>query len=140
MKQQGFTLIELMIVVAIIGILAAVAIPAYSDYITRSKVSEGIALASGAKTAVSEFTFSQNTFPTTNGQAGLATTITSQYVNSVNVGANGVITVVMNATTSGAAGNIAFTPSRAGGSINWTCTGAATSVADNFLPANCRGN
>ena len=81
--QQGFTLIELMIVVAIIGILAAIAIPAYQDYTVRSKVSEAVVAASAAKAAVSEFAVSQNALPTTAAAAGFSTNINSKYVNSV---------------------------------------------------------
>ena len=71
-KQQGFTLIELMIVVAIIGILAAIAIPAYQDYTIRAQVSEGLNLAGGAKTAVAEFTMDSGSFPVDNSAAGIS--------------------------------------------------------------------
>ena len=70
--QQGFTLIELMIVVAIIGILAAIAIPQYAEYTNRARVSEGLQLAAGAKTAVSEFYSANNAYPSSNPEAGLA--------------------------------------------------------------------
>ncbi|HEX2139136.1 MAG TPA: pilin, partial [Woeseiaceae bacterium] len=98
--QQGFTLIELMIVVAIIGILAAIAIPAYQDYTIRAQVSEGLNLASGAKVAVAEYYQNNGAWPSCNDlatcadNAGLpaATTITGNYVSQVAVGANGVIT------------------------------------------------
>ena len=81
-KQQGFTLIELMIVVAIIGILAAIASPAYKDYTIREQVSEGLILAGGAKAAVSEYTMDRGTFPTDNATAGLSTaaSIDGKYV------------------------------------------------------------
>ena len=96
-KQQGFTLIELMIVVAIIGILAAIAIPAYQDYTIRAQVSEGLNLAAGAKAAVTEFTQDRGTFPVSNDEAGIAPAadIVGKYVLSVSVDtlANGVIQV-----------------------------------------------
>jgi type IV pilus assembly protein PilA len=78
--QRGFTLIELMIVVAIIGILAAIAIPAYQDYTIRAKVSEGVVLASAARTSMAEFRISNNRWPSDNATAGLASTIISKYV------------------------------------------------------------
>ena len=94
-KQQGFTLIELMIVVAIIGILAAIAIPAYQDYTIRAQVSEGINLASGAKAAIAEYFMDKGALPLNNAEAGLeaAANITGNYASSVTVAA-GVVTVV----------------------------------------------
>ena len=136
--QQGFTLIELMIVVAIIGILAAIAIPAYQDYTIRAKVSEGIGLASAAKSAVSEVRISTNAWPTDNATAGLATTISSQYVSSLTVGTGGEILVSMTPSTVGAAGNISFVPSFATGTVGWSCDGANTTLEARFLPAVCR--
>ena len=102
-KEQGFTLIELMIVVAIIGILAAVALPAYQNYTNRAKVTEALSVAAAAKLAVAETFTSTGALPTTNTEAGLpaANTITGTDVASVAVGAAGVITVTMAVSTNG---------------------------------------
>jgi type IV pilus assembly protein PilA len=138
-KQQGFTLIELMIVVAIIGILAAIAIPAYQDYTIRAQVSEGLNLAGGAKAAVSEYTMDRGTFPSDNATAGLSTNtdIKGKYVVSV-TNANGVITVDYgnDAHTILAAGNLLLSAATNAGSIEWVCK--STDIADKHLPAACR--
>ncbi len=134
-KQQGFTLIELMIVVAIIGILAAIAIPAYQDYTRRAQVSEGLSLAAGAKMAVSETFQDQGTWPTSNAEAGLpaADTITGNYTQSVEVGTAGVITVTYAAPISA---TITLTPNDETGAISWVC--ARGTIEDKYLPASCR--
>jgi len=142
-KQQGFTLIELMIVVAIIGILAAIALPAYQDYTARARVSEGISLASGARTAVTEYFSSENVWPATNESAGLpvAASISGDSVNNVAVivsGGTAIITVTYQ-TLENAAGNasgaIALTASDNGGSVSWECT---STMANGIVPASCR--
>jgi type IV pilus assembly protein PilA len=135
--QQGFTLIELMIVVAIIGILAAVALPAYQDYTNRAKVSELILAGSKCKSSVAEYYQTMNALPADLTAAGCASQ-TTQYVASLNVAA-GVITVV--SAIAAVPGNYVLSPAATTtGELNWTCNSAAgTSIADKFRPANCRG-
>lgn len=137
--QSGFTLIELMIVIAIIGILAAIAIPAYQDYTIRTRVGEAVSLASGAKTAVAEFRNARTAWPADNDETGIATpaSISGDYVTSVTVN-SGVITAVVNAA-SGTSGNFVLSPIDNVGSVSWTCNAAAgTTIPQKYLPANCR--
>jgi len=140
-KQQGFTLIELMIVVAIIGILAAIAIPAYQDYTIRAQVSEGLNLSGAAKAAVTEYYQDQGAFPADNATAGLeaAGAILGKYVTGVAVGAGGIITVSygLDANANIAGATLTMTPLDNTGSVSWDCAAGAILVAK-WLPAACR--
>lgn len=135
--QKGFTLIELMIVVAIIGILAAIALPAYQDYTKRSHVSEGLTLASGAKASVTEYYSSNNAMPTNNAAAGLAaaTDIKGNAVTSVGV-ASGLITITFNNKVD-AAKTLLLSPVTGAGGVQWKCK--VGTIDPKWVPSNCRG-
>lgn len=135
-QQSGFTLIELMIVVAIIGILAAIALPAYQDYTKRSHVTEGLSLAAAAKMGVTEYYSSVGTWPADNTAVGLDIpgNIAGNAVDYVDVNST-IITIGYNAKVF-AGQTVILGATNSGGSIEWTCNKG--SVGDKFLPANCR--
>ena len=139
-KQKGFTLIELMIVVAIIGVLAAVAIPQYQNYVARAQVAEGFSLVASGKMAVAEYYNETGNYPADNATArlGAANTIIGKYVGSVTVDA-GKLTVAFNTTTAHEklqGKNFVMTPTDNGGSISWNC-GVGT-VGVDYLPNSCQ--
>jgi len=143
--QQGFTLIELMIVVAIIGILAAIAIPAYQDYTIRAQVSEGLNLSAGAKAAVSEFYLGRGVYPANNTEAGISlnTEIQGNYVSQVNVNAGAITVTFSNSSPQKAnlainTAILSLSPTTSAGSIIWTCASGNTKLEAKWLPSSCR--
>lgn len=137
--RKGFTLIELMIVVAIIAILAAIALPAYQDYVARSQVAEGFSLATSARLAIAEQYSQTGEFPATNAEGGLAPpqSINGRHVRSVTVGpGDGSIAVTFSGTASAkiSGQTLALNATDASGSIRWTCGG----VDPRYLPSSCR--
>jgi type IV pilus assembly protein PilA len=144
--QKGFTLIELMIVVAIIAILAAIAIPAYQDYVIRSQVSEGSVLSDGAKTAISEFYNNRGEFPKSNESAGLAkaASITGKYVSGVDAKDGQIVATFGKESNTKVSGSVlVFSAVTSAGSISWNCKSTAggtkhTDINPKYLPTACR--
>lgn len=161
--QKGFTLIELMIVIAIIGILAAIALPAYQDYIARSQVTEALSLASGQKAAVAEYYSSKNKCPKNNDDKADATgglakpsQIAGKYVEKVEVDADTTVSITVgNKSIKSVCGIVAFMKGSGisqgiqnkklglymaptSGAFAWQCGNGATTLDDKYLPSSCQ--
>lgn len=136
MKQQGFTLIELMIVIAIVGILLSLAAPAYRDYMVRARVTEGLTLAEGAKLAVAETAMSHTVLPANQEATGyVSAEPASKYVQSIKIGANGVITIRY--TPAAGNGTIVLMPRlQEAGGLTWSCN--TGTLPKRYRPADCR--
>ena len=140
---SGFTLIELMIVVAIIAVLAAIAVPGYQAFIIRAQVSEGMALASAAKVSMVEYKAARSGWPSDNDAAGMspASDIRGKYVSGVDVGTPpGRITVTFGGQAHPllAGSTLVFSATSNNGSLDWTCRGKGT-VDVRYVPTSCRG-
>ena len=132
-NQKGFTLIELMIVIAIVGILSAVALPAYQDYTVRAKVTEGMVLAGALKTGVTEYYYSEGSYGASLDVMGLTSTENSDLVESITYAA-GLITIAM--TAAAGDGDFDLSPVTGVGGLKWTCK--AGTIDAKYLPSNCR--
>lgn len=153
-SERGFTLIELMIVVAIVGILASIAIPAYSDYTVRAKVTEAVAAAGAIKTSVADYYYANGALPETNEEAGLgdATDYATNIIQQISIEDGtatdveaGSIKITFNAID-GAVSNgatLMFSPDDSGSGLSWSCSAGASNAAtlpDQYAPASCRGS
>jgi len=139
-KQRGFTLIELMIVVAIIGILAAIAIPSYQSHVIRSQVAEGLTLSSGAQTSVAEFIMQNGAWPADNTAAGLpvGTEIRGDYTEQVTIEDNVIVILYgINAHADISGYTVTLTAVDNDGSVSWSCASGGT-IKRQHLPGACR--
>ena len=135
--QQGFTLIELMIVIAIVAILVALAVPAYQDYTIRAKVSECINGAAPIKLAVSEHQMTNGSFPSTT-ELGITASTGATTECAATTYSAGAITVTASAANKGAAATLTPTADATTGDINWACSNGGTAATAKYLPSTCR--
>ena len=139
-RESGFTLIELMIVVAIIGLLASIALPAYNSYSIRAQVSEGLALTAPVKTAVAEYVNDYGDFPEDNGEAALeeATEYAGSYVSSISVDGAVISVLYGNLANQAIAGEtVTLTAVNNNGTLSWDCASGGV-ISETYLPSACK--
>ena len=135
-NQNGFSLIELMIVVALIGILTAIAVPQYQVYMIRSKITEGMQLATSAKLAVNEYYLTNGELPNSSEQAGVSIDLHGHYVDAIVVGEQGVITALYSPMVgAGESATLVYTPKIENGSLDWMCQ---ANMENRYKPTSCR--
>ncbi|HEY5603718.1 MAG TPA: pilin [Gammaproteobacteria bacterium] len=138
--QQGFTLIELMIVVAILGFLITIALPAYQAYTARAKISEILVVADAAKSSLSDYYMSAGQMPSSTTQANINTNIAqSSFINAISFTTTATTaTISYTVQNTGATGDIALVGTASANGIQWSCNTAATTVDNKYLPISCR--
>ncbi len=141
-KEVGFTLLELLFVIAIVSILTVISLPFYFDYATRTRVSEGVNTMGALKTRVAEAYYNNGTFPSTNGEAGMGDPgdYSTDHISQIQVSGSGVVTVTFAIASLGGNNRLSFIPTDAGdGSIEWECTSPpGNGVETAYLPPECR--
>lgn len=141
---RGFTLIELMLIVTIVGVLVAIALPTYNEYTLRARVAEALTLADGARVSVGEAYAARGAFPNSNVEAGLpaATSISGDSVASVEIDPGGVIAVTLSSTMGGTPSmdgqTLLLTPTASDGSVTWVCDIGGDTTRYKYVPSECR--
>jgi len=140
-RNSGYTLLELLTIIAVVSILAVVSLPIYFDYATRAKVSEGVNMMGAIKTKVAEAYYSGGAYPSSNAQAGMALAgdYATDKISQIYVDEGGVITVEFSIASLGPNNLVSFQPNDTGGGIEWTCRAPAGGGVENrYLPPECR--
>jgi Tfp pilus assembly protein, major pilin PilA len=140
-RASGYTLLELLTIIAIVSILAVVSIPLYFDYSTRAKVSEGVNMLGSLKTKIAETYYGRGTYPSSNTEAGMAQAVdySTDKISQIYVSEGGVLTVEFSITELGSNNLVSFEPNDTGSGLEWVCRGPANGGVENrYLPPECR--